>query len=58
MSAKVEEDGYMRPCDIERAARMWEQKGKEIQPWDDEVAYCVGRAAGLREALRILAREE
>jgi len=46
------------PCAIERAAIDWEAKAKGILPWyNEEVAYCTGFAAGLREALRILARE-
>jgi hypothetical protein len=65
------ENAEKRPCDIERAARVWEAKAKSIleniprkttrhhRLWcDKEVTYCFARAAGLREALSILAREE
>jgi hypothetical protein len=48
-----------KPCAIERAASDWEKKAKEIlQRHNEQVAYCVGCAEGLREALRILGREE
>jgi alkyl hydroperoxide reductase subunit AhpF len=63
-------DENVTPCEIERAARAWEAKGREIMrnmprnvPGDSrwrerEVTYCFARAAGLFEALDILAREE
>jgi hypothetical protein len=58
------------PCDLERAALVWEEKAKEIKEILREVSesyrtwyigqwtYCTARAAGLREALSILGREE
>jgi len=69
MSANVNENaekgGHMQPSAVERAARAWEERtkwmegAKELIPWyNEEVAYCNGRAAGLREALAILGREE
>jgi selenocysteine lyase/cysteine desulfurase len=59
MNANAEKDGHMRPSAIERAARAWEEKAKEIlQRHNEQVAYCTGYAEGLREALRILGREE
>jgi len=70
-NVNAEKDGHMRPSAIERAARAWEEKAKSIllniprkttrhhRLWcDKEVAYCFARAAGLREALSILAKEE
>jgi hypothetical protein len=58
------------PWTIERAARAWEETAQEIlrevpkevsegdRTWyDQQVTYCAGRAAGLREALSILGNE-
>jgi hypothetical protein len=59
------------PCAIERAAIDWEETAKEIlrkvlrevsvgdRAWYyEQVIYCAARAAGLREALGILGRED
>jgi hypothetical protein len=67
----AEKDGHMRSCAIERAALVWEAKAKEIlrevsrevlesdRTWYiGQWTYCTARAAGLRQALSILAREE
>jgi hypothetical protein len=59
------------PCEIERAARAWEAQAKHLlvnyprkasrghRLWaDQQIMYARGCAAGLREALSILGREE
>jgi hypothetical protein len=62
-----------RPCALERAADAWTRYAERLtfDAWDawhqsarkmsreysERAAYARGRAAGLREALRILARE-
>jgi hypothetical protein len=46
------------PWYSEEAAREWEEKVKDILSLYVEKAYARGRAAGLREALAILGREE
>jgi len=48
----------IKPWYSEEAAREWEDEVKDILPLYLEKAYARGCAAGLREALRILGREE